>query len=118
LTGTLYPMLLEALTGEKISVGAPFFNIAFGWLMVPLIMVLPFGPLLAWKRGDIAAAAMRLRLAFVLSLALGAIIWLARGDGPMLAALGVAAGFWLILWQLTEFWDMAGLAKAGRSKRL
>ena len=118
LTGTLYPMLLEALTGEKISVGAPFFNIAFGWLMVPLIMVLPFGPLLAWKRGDIVAAGRRLRLAFVLSLALGVIIWLARGDGPMLAALGVAAGFWLILGSLTDLWGRAGFAKAGLSNGL
>jgi cytochrome c-type biogenesis protein CcmF len=115
LTGTLYPMLLEALTGDKISVGAPFFNIAFGWLMVPLIAVLPFGPLLAWKRGDMAAAASRLRLAFVLSLALGIIIWIARGDGPMLTALGVAGGLWLIFGAMTDLWGRAGFARAGFS---
>ena len=115
LTGTLYPMLLEALTGDKISVGAPFFNIAFGWLMVPLIAVLPFGPLLAWKRGDMAAAARRLRLAFVLSLALGTVIWIARGDGPMLTALGVAGGLWLIFGALTDLWGRAGFARAGFS---
>jgi cytochrome c-type biogenesis protein CcmF len=115
LTGTLYPMLLEALTGDKISVGAPFFNIAFGWLMVPLIAVLPFGPLLAWKRGDMVAAASRLRLAFVLSLALGIVIWIARGDGPMLTALGVAGGLWLIFGSLTDLWSRAGFARAGLS---
>ena len=113
LTGTLYPMLLEALTGDKISVGAPFFNMAFGWLMVPLIMVLPFGPLLAWKRGDMAAAARRLRLAFVLSLALGIVVWIARGDGPMLTALGVAGGLWLVFGALTDLWGRAGFARAG-----
>jgi cytochrome c-type biogenesis protein CcmF len=111
LTGTLYPMLLEALTGEKISVGAPFFNIAFGWLMVPLILVLPFGPLLAWKRGDIAAAARRLRLVFVLSVVLGVVVWMARGDGPILAMLGVAAGAWLMLGALVDLWGRAGFAK-------
>jgi cytochrome c-type biogenesis protein CcmF len=35
--GTLYPLVVEALTGDKISVGAPFFNMTFGPLMVPLL---------------------------------------------------------------------------------
>src|ERR1043166_1859613 len=51
--GTLYPLALETLTGEKISVGAPFFNLTFGPLFVPLLLAIPFGPLLAWKRGDL-----------------------------------------------------------------
>ena len=52
--GTLYPLALEVLTGEKISVGAPFFNLTFAPLFVPLLIAVPFGPLLAWKRGDLA----------------------------------------------------------------
>ena len=51
--GTLYPLALEAVTDEKISVGAPFFNLTFGPLFVALMFVIPFGPLLAWKRGDL-----------------------------------------------------------------
>ena len=115
LTGTLYPMLLEALTGEKISVGAPFFNIAFGWLMVPLILVLPLGPLLAWKRGDLAAAARRLRIAFVLSVVIGLIVWMARGDGPVLAMLGVAGGAWLMLGSLVDLGGRAGFGRIATS---
>jgi cytochrome c-type biogenesis protein CcmF len=115
LTGTLYPMLLEALTGEKISVGAPFFNIAFGWLMVPLILVLPLGPLLAWKRGDISAAMRRLRLVFVLSVALGLVVWMARGDGPVFAMLGVAAATWLMLGSLVDLWGRAGFGRLAAS---
>ena len=115
LTGTLYPMLLEALTGDKISVGAPFFNIAFGWLMVPLIVVLPLGPLLAWKRGDIVAASRRLRLALALAVAMGVIVWMARGDGPLMAMLGVTAGLWLMLGSLTDLWGRAGFGKVAVS---
>ena len=44
--GTLYPLALEALTGAKISVGPPFFNATFGPLFVPLLLAMPFGPLL------------------------------------------------------------------------
>ena len=53
LVGTLYPLVLEALTGTKISVGAPFFNVTFVPLFVALLFAMPFGPLLAWKRGDL-----------------------------------------------------------------
>ena len=115
LTGTLYPMLLEALTGQKISVGAPFFNIAFGWLMVPLILVLPLGPLLAWKRGDLIAASRRLRLAFVVAVAVGIVVWTARGDGPVMAMLGVAAGLWLMLGSLTDLLGRAAFGKVSMS---
>ncbi|MGH6861080.1 MAG: heme lyase CcmF/NrfE family subunit, partial [Phyllobacterium sp.] len=67
LIGTLYPLLLESLTGEKISVGAPFFNLTFGPLMIPLLAAVPFGPLMAWKRGDVLAAAQRLMAAFFIA---------------------------------------------------
>src|SRR5437764_474616 len=66
--GTLYPLALEALTGDKISVGAPFFNLTFGPLFVPLLIAVPFGPLLAWKRGDVFGAAQRLIGAALLGL--------------------------------------------------
>ena len=65
--GTLYPLALEALTGDKISVGPPFFNATFGPLFIPLMLVMPFGPLMGWKRGDILGAAQRLLAAAVLA---------------------------------------------------
>ena len=64
LLGTLYPLVLEAFSADRFSVGAPFFNLTFGPLMVPLLVIVPFGPLLAWKRGDVLAVAQRLWAAF------------------------------------------------------
>src|SRR5262249_30866270 len=58
--GTLYPLALEAITGEKISVGAPFFNATFGPLFIALLAIVPFGPLMAWKRGDLLGVSQRL----------------------------------------------------------
>jgi cytochrome c-type biogenesis protein CcmF len=69
LIGTLYPLALEALTGAKISVGAPYFNMTFLPLMAPLLIALPFGPFLAWKRGDIVAAAQLLKVSALIALA-------------------------------------------------
>lgn len=54
--GTLYPLALESVIGDKISVGPPYFNSTFGPLMVPLLLAVPLGPLLAWKRGDLLGA--------------------------------------------------------------
>src|SRR5215475_11194649 len=61
--GTLYPLALEALTGDKVSFGPPFFDMTFGPLMVGTMLCMPFGPFLAWKRSDLAGVAQRLFLA-------------------------------------------------------
>ncbi len=74
--GTLYPLALEAFTDTKITVGPPFFNLTFGGLMLPLVFAIPFGPLLAWKRGDLLGVAQRLTLAA--GLAVVAIVVTAR----------------------------------------
>lgn len=100
--GTLYPLALESLTGEKISVGPPFFNYTFVPLVLPLLIAVPFGPMLAWKRGDIVAAGQRLIWAAGLALvaAIAILAWTQRG--PWLAPFGIGLGIWLIAGALTE----------------
>ena len=107
--GTLYPLFVEAFSGDKISVGAPFFNLTFGALMVPLLLLVPFGPLLAWKRGDLLAVAQRLMMAA--AVAFGAILaMLLFVDGTaVFAALGVGLATWLIFGALTDLLLKSGL---------
>ena len=111
LIGTLYPLLLEAVTGTKISVGAPFFNLTFGPLMVPLLMAVPFGPLLAWKRGDLAGAAHRLYFAIGASLLVGLGVVFIQTGAPVLAGLGIALGMFLIFGALTDLALRAGIGR-------
>jgi cytochrome c-type biogenesis protein CcmF len=101
LVGTLYPLALEAITGDKISVGPPYFNLTFGALMLPLLIALPFGPLLAWKRGDLVAAALRLKVAAVIA---GTVMFavLAFNRTTSLAPLGLGLGVWVVVGSLTE----------------
>ncbi|QDC03034.1 heme lyase CcmF/NrfE family subunit [Mesorhizobium sp. 8] len=109
LIGTLYPLAVEALSADKISVGAPFFNTTFAPLMIPLLLLVPFGPLLAWKRGDVLAAAQRLMVAFAAAL-LAALVTLVFIDGAsVLAALGAGLAFWLICGALTDLAVKAGV---------
>jgi len=100
--GTLYPLALEALTGQKISVGSPFFNLTFVPLVVPLLLLLPLGQTLAWKRGDFLGAAQRLFAAFGIALLITvALLGLTIG-GPVAAPLGVGLGSFLILGSANE----------------
>src|SRR5690606_12765818 len=101
LIGTLYPLIAEAL-GMTVSVGAPFFNVTFGPLMVPLLLALPFGPMLAWKRGDIYAASQRLMVAFGLAILAVVIVAISAGFDAFLAAFGVGLAIWLIAGALSE----------------
>jgi cytochrome c-type biogenesis protein CcmF len=94
--GTLYPLALESLTGDKISVGPPFFNSTFGPLFIPLMLVMPFGPLLGWKRGDLLGAAQRLVAAALLAaIAIAATFALEHG-GPVLAPFGVGIAIFVM----------------------
>ena len=109
LVGTLYPLALEAVTGDKISVGAPFFHLTFVPLMIPLLIALPFGPMLAWKRGDLPGAAQRLGVAMLASLAAVVLTYTLQGGRGVLAPLALGLGVWLILGSLAEIADRAKL---------
>ncbi|MCA0049498.1 heme lyase CcmF/NrfE family subunit [Mesorhizobium sp. B283B1A] len=108
LVGTLYPLVVEALSSDKISVGAPFFNLTFAPLMVPLLVMVPFGPLLAWKRGDVFAVAQRLMMAFGGALLTALVTALFIDGASVLAAIGVGLAVWLILGALTDIAVKAG----------
>ena len=94
--GTLYPLALESLTGAKISVGPPFFNLTFGPLFIPLMIAMPFGPLMGWKRGDLLGAAQRLLAAAMLAaVAIAGAFALAHG-GPVLAPFGAGVAVFVM----------------------
>jgi len=111
LVGTLYPLLLEAFTGKTISVGGPFFNLTFGAIMAPLLIVLPFGPFLAWKRGDLIAVTQRLAGAAGAAVFVAILIFALSGAQLSLAPLGLLLGFWVAFGAIAELVDRAGLMR-------
>ncbi|MBL4597731.1 MAG: heme lyase CcmF/NrfE family subunit [Rhizobiaceae bacterium] len=111
LTGTLYPLVLEAIDGSKISVGAPFFNMTFGPLMMPLLLAIPIGPLLSWKRADLWVAVQKLYFAAGIAIVLG-ILALAFVEGTsVLAALGIGVAFWVMVGALAELVMRSGIGR-------
>jgi cytochrome c-type biogenesis protein CcmF len=102
LLGTLYPLIREAMDGDAVSVGPPYFNLTFTPLMAVAFLILPFGPLTAWKRGDLTAAGQRLMLAAAAAIIFGLATFALVSPRKALAAGGVALGFWLIFGALAE----------------
>ncbi|MCO6048653.1 heme lyase CcmF/NrfE family subunit [Mesorhizobium sp. RP14(2022)] len=113
LIGTLYPLALEAVTGTKISVGAPFFNLTFGLIIFPLLLLVPFGTMLAWKRGDALAAAQRLLGAAALALGAMLVTGLVSEPRSIFAVVGIGIGVWLLAGVATDLALRAGLPRAG-----
>src|SRR5690348_14163629 len=101
-SGTLYPLALGAITGDNTSVGAPFFNSTFGPLFIPLLVAVPFGPLLAWQRGDLLGAAQRLIAAAALGLVALAVVFAIQGGGPVLAPFGVGLAVYVMIGALID----------------
>ena len=103
--GTMYPLVLDAFSLGKISVGRPYFDSMFALVSVPLLILLGIGPFVRWKGDDKTRVAKQLRLVLLCALTLGAVIpFVYSGDLPILTALGTAAAFWVGLSTLYGFY--------------
>jgi cytochrome c-type biogenesis protein CcmF len=107
--GTLFPLALEVVTGAKISVGPPYFNLTFGPLLVALMIAVPFGPMLAWKRGDLLGASQRLLAAGVAALLAIAFVWAWTRGGSALAPLAIGLAIFVIGGAVTDLTERTGL---------
>ncbi|MGA9573476.1 MAG: heme lyase CcmF/NrfE family subunit [Lysobacterales bacterium] len=97
LTGTLYPLLIDALGAGKISVGPPYFGLLFSWLLVPIVLALPVAIYSRWQKDSGSRLAAMVRLPLLLSLAVGAGAWFMRPEIGLMAVAGVTGGAWVIL---------------------
>jgi len=90
-------------------VGAPFFNLTFGPLFLPLMIAVPFGPLLAWKRGDLLGAAQRLMAAGIAALIMVAVVWAWTSGGGAFAPLAIGLAVFVIVGALSDLAERTGL---------
>jgi cytochrome c-type biogenesis protein CcmF len=116
--GTLYPLFLDATTGEKVSVGPPFFNAAFVPVMMPLILLVAVGPMLAWKRGDLPGAMARLWTAALISTAIGVFVWSRQSGAAFGPIIGFAFAGWLAGGAITEWAERIALFRGPLSASL
>jgi cytochrome c-type biogenesis protein CcmF len=112
--GTFYPIFVDLLTGERISVGPPYYNLIFLKIAVPLLLLVSFGPMLNWKRSNALDVLKRLRWPIILSSALVVFCTIVFGIGQVAAAGGMALGLFLIL---GAFAVLAARWRLGRTRK-
>jgi len=103
LTGTLYPLLVDALGAGKISVGPPYFGLLFSWLLVPMVVALPIGIYSRWQQDKATRLFGKLRWSLLLSLVVGGLAWMIEPAMGLIAAVGVVGGVWVISGSLFYF---------------
>jgi cytochrome c-type biogenesis protein CcmF len=118
LIGTLYPLAIETINGSKISVGPPYFNLTFGPIILPLLLLVPLGALLSWKRADLRGALHKLWPAAIAAAAVALLSWAVMQRGPWLAVPGVALGAWLVFGSLFDLARRIELFRAPLSTSL
>ncbi|APX11692.1 heme lyase CcmF/NrfE family subunit [Tateyamaria omphalii] len=106
--GTMWPLVAEMFFDRTLSVGPPFFNMAFTPFMVILGLILPVGAMIPWKRGQMARAMRPLRYVFVLALAFGGLAWAMNTGKPLTGPLGAFLGTWLVMGAMVDLASRTG----------
>jgi cytochrome c-type biogenesis protein CcmF len=105
LLGTLYPLIIDALGMGKLSVGPPYFNSVFVPLMVPAVFLMGIGPIARWKKASLPEIAVRLRWAFLASVATAVILPFVLGQWKPLVSLGLMLALWIVTTAFVNIWE-------------
>ncbi len=96
--GTLYPIILDALNLEKISVGEPYFNTVFLPIMLPILLLMGFAPHVNWGKQSFSVLWKKLHLALITSFLLSVILpWVFGFSFHWISCLGIFFAIWIIL---------------------
>ena len=94
--GTIYPLLIEALTSNKISVGEPFYNSTVIPIIVPAILVMGVGPLLSWTKEDKLKIFKKIFPSILLTGIMTILIFLFYQSYSAIGIMGIILAFWII----------------------
>jgi len=92
--GTFYPLVIDAMTGDKITVGPPYFERTFGPIMAVLIIFMAIAPLMKWRSDSWRRVQKPLMI--MAACALPVILAVAIFGKTVLGAIGVGLAVWLI----------------------
>jgi cytochrome c-type biogenesis protein CcmF len=102
LLGTLLPLVHKEMGLGSISIGAPFFNQMFTYLIVPFVLLLGIGPLSRWKQQSARALQKQLLIAFGLSLSAALLLNASFAESHYMATLGMVLSFWILITTIME----------------
>jgi cytochrome c-type biogenesis protein CcmF len=108
--GTFYPLVIDLIGKDKISIGPPYYNRTFVPLFIPLLITMVIGPFLKWKRDDLSVVLKKLNVPLAVALvAVIAVIAFSFGK-YILTAFGIGLAAWVVA---GSFWVLAKRIKLG-----
>ena len=117
LLGTIYPLLIEALTNSKISIGEPYYNSTVVPIMLPAILIMGAGPILSWGKDSGLRITKKISFSFLITLVMTIIVFLIYKSYTFLGIAGIFLAFWIIFNNLTilyrnKFNNLTGMVVA------
>ena len=94
--GTIYPLLVEAFTNNKISVGEPYYNTTVVPIMIPAILIMGIGPILSWGKADGSKTFKKIFPSILLTLLITIFIFLFYQTYSLIGVVGILLAFWII----------------------
>ena len=95
--GTIYPLLIEAFTNNKISVGEPYYNSTVIPIIMPAILVMGIGPILDWKYENKIMTLKKIFPCILLTTIFTLVIFFIYRTNSLLGVLGIILGIWIII---------------------
>ena len=124
LIGTLLPLVHKQIGLGSVSIGVPFFNMLFTWLMIPFAFIMGIGPLVRWKRDNFKHVRKPMVISALITIPFSyLVIYFTASVVEPLAVLGMMMAVWIIVMHGFELFERAthrhtfvdGLGKLGRS---
>tara|TARA_B100000029_G_scaffold352860_1_gene345451 strand:+ start:699 stop:2354 length:1656 start_codon:yes stop_codon:yes gene_type:complete len=94
--GTIYPLIVEAITGNKISVGEPYYNTAVVPIMMPAILIMGVGPILSWGKAKGFETIKKILPNILLTIIATAFVFLFHKTYSFIGVVGILLAFWII----------------------
>jgi len=94
--GTIYPLIIEALTDNKISVGEPYYNSTAVPIMIPAILIMGVGPALAWKKDDKLRILKKIFPTILLTTIMTICVFFIYQSFSVIGIAGITLAFWII----------------------
>ena len=94
--GTIYPLLVEAFTNSKISVGEPYYNSTVIPIMIPAILVMGVGPMLSWGKENKSKVFKKILPNILLTILMTFFIFLIYKSYSAIGFAGIILSFWII----------------------
>ncbi len=115
--GTIWPLVAELFFDRKLSVGPPFFDMAFTPFIVALAVILPVGALLPWKRAKLSRPMKLVMPGLGLAVALALLVWAMQTGQSAMGPIGIGLGVWLFMGVAVDLWQRTGSARQTPAER-